>query len=264
MEILNKSTITDHIENIGKNGYTIVEDVLSSDECKIISEKLDKINEEEKKEFGVERLEKLNEVGILRVLLSRDEYFASLILHPKVYPLISAIIGETAILHLQNVIIVNPEKKHGQSHFHRDFAKDFVSSKPLSLNALWMIDNFNDKTGATWFVPGTHKIEGWPSNNYLEKNAIQLSGKAGSVLVFDSMIIHRGGSNVSQLPRRAINHQFTRPFIKQQIDLPAYLGNKYDGSSKFGQVLGYWSIPPKSVEQFRCNPEDRTYRNGQG
>lgn len=261
---MNDLEIKNHLEKIAKNGFTIIENVLSDDECKNISDKLDIINEEEQNEFGKERLEKINEKGILRSLLLKDEKFADLIIHPKVYPIVSAIVGETAILHLQNAIVVFPQKKHGQSHFHRDFTKDFVSSKPLSLNALWMIDEFNAETGATWIVPGTHKMECWPSDEFLEKNAIQSKGKAGSVLIFDSMLIHRGGSNTSNVTRRAINHQYTRPFIKQQIELPIYLGNKYDKESKIGQVLGYWAIPPKNVLEFRCEPEKRTYRSGQG
>lgn len=256
--------IKNHVEEVFKNGFTIIKDVLSHNECKHISDKLDKINEDEQKEFGKERLEKFNEVGILRSLLSSDKEFTNLIIHQKVYPIISSLVGETAILHLQNSIIVFPERKHGQSHFHRDFAKDFVSTKPLSVNALWMIDEFNEKTGATWIVPKTHKMENWPSEEFLEKNVIQTSGKAGSVLVFDSMLIHKGGSNISNITRRAVNHQYTKSFIKQQIDLPKYLNLKYDKDTKIGQVLGYWSIPPKNVDEFRCNPKDRTYRSGQG
>jgi len=254
----------EHINNIQKVGYTIVDNVLSVDECKLISEKLDKLTNDDLEDFGKERLAKLNESGILRVLMAKDEYFSTLILHPKVYPIISAILGESAILHLQNSIIVYPEKKHGQSHFHRDFQKDFTSTKPLSLNTLWMIDAFDNKTGATWVVPGTHKESEWPSEEFLEKNALQINGTAGSVMIFDSMLIHRGGSNTSNIIRRAVNHQFTRPFIKQQINLPNLLGEKYDKGSKLGQVLGYWSIPPDSVEQFRCDPDKRTYRSDQG
>jgi len=256
--------IKNYVEKVSENGFTIIENVLSHDECKNISDKLDRINEVEQNEFGKERLEKLNEIGILRTLLSNEQDFASLVIHQKIYPIISALVGETAILHLQNSIIVFPEKKHGQSHFHRDFAKDFISSKPLSVNALWMIDEFNSETGATWIAPKTHKMENWPSNEYLEKNAIQAKGKAGSVLIFDSMLIHRGGSNISNITRRAINHQYTKPFIKQQIDLPRYLGEKYDKESKIGQILGYWTVPPKNIQEFRCDPEKRTYRSNQG
>src|SRR3972149_11790584 len=137
-----ESLNSEHINNIQKVGYTIVNNVLSVDECKLIAEKLVKLTEEDLKYFEKERLAQLNEIGIIRALMAKDGYFTTLILHPKVYPIVSAIMGETAILHLQNSIIVYPEKKHGQSHFHRDFQKDFVSSKPLSLNAIWMIDDF--------------------------------------------------------------------------------------------------------------------------
>lgn len=256
--------LENHVKEVSQNGFTIIPDVLSLDECKNISYKLDKVNEKEQEEFGKQRLEKLNEIGILRSLLINDKEFTELIIHDKIYPIISELVGETAILHLQNAIIVSPEKKHGQNHFHRDFAKDFVSSKPLSINVFWMIDEFNSKTGATWVVPKTHKIENWPSEEFLEENAIQIKGKAGSVLVFDSMLIHRGGSNVSNIIRRAINHQYTKPFIKQQIDLPRYLKDKYDKESKIGQVLGYWAVAPKNIEEFRCEPNKRTYRRGQG
>lgn len=253
-----------YLNDIKKDGFAIVNEVLSVDECKLISEKLDKLTYDDLGYFGKERLSKLNEIGILRALMAKDEYFTTLILHPKVYPIISTILGESAILNLQNSIIVYPEKKHGQSHFHRDFQKDFTSSKPLSLNTVWMIDRFDNETGATWIVPGTHKESEWPSEEFLEKYALQVNGKAGSVMIFDSMLIHRGGSNTSNIIRRAVNHQFTRPFIKQQINLPNLLGEKYDKDSKLGQVLGYWSIPPDSVEQFRCDPDKRTYRRGQG
>lgn len=254
----------EHVNSIQEDGFTIVNDVLTLDECKLISEKLDKLTDEDLKHFDKERLTELNEIGIIRALMAKDEYFTTLILHPKVYPIVSAILGETAIVHLQNSLIVYPEKKHGQSHFHRDFQKDFTSTEPLSLNALWMIDLFDNETGATWIVPGTHKESKLPSEEFLEKNALQVNGKAGSVMIFDSMLIHRGGSNTSNIIRRAVNHQFTRPFIKQQINLPNLLREKYDKNSKLGQVLGYWSIPPDSVEEFRCDPDKRTYRSGQG
>jgi ectoine hydroxylase-related dioxygenase (phytanoyl-CoA dioxygenase family) len=253
-----------HLENIDRIGYTIIEDVISQEECKIISSKLDEIDEKQIKEFSMDRLQKLKEKGIIRALVEKDDYFVNLILNQKVFEVVSSILGDTAILHLQNGIVVEPEIKHGQSHFHRDFAKDFTSSKPLSINAFWIIDDFNEQTGATWVVPYTHKSLVWPSEHYLEKNAVQINAKSGSIFVFDSMLIHRGGNNRSNSRRRAVNHQYTRPFIKQQIDLPSLLKGRYDIESKLGQVLGFWSVPPKSVREFRNDPDKRTYRSGQG
>lgn len=262
--MLDELIVEEHVKNIENNGFTIIEDVLSSDECKTISKKLDTLDAKDRAKYGVDKLLKINEIGIIRALMNEDEFFINLILHPKIYPIISRIIGDTGIIHLQNAIIVYPETKHGQSYFHRDFAKDFLCTKPISINAIWMIDEFTNETGATWVVPGTHKIVDDITDQELEKRAIQAEGKAGSVMIFDSMLIHRGGSNRSNKIRRAINHQYTRPFIKQQIDLPQLLRDKFDKKNKIGQVLGFWSIPPKSVDEFRCDPEKRTYRSGQG
>ena len=253
-----------HLENIERLGYTVVEDVISSAECKIIASKLDRIDDEQLRDYGIDRLKALNEIGIIRALIEKDDYFGNLILNQIVFGLVSKILGDTAIIHLQNGIVVNPEIKHGQSHFHRDFAKDFVCSRPLSVNVFWAIDDFTAETGGTWVIPYTHKSSIWPSNEYLENNAIQVNARAGSVLLFDSMLIHRGGANISKSRRRAVNHQYTHPFIKQQIDFPSLLKSRFQMESKLSQVLGFWTIPPKSVREFRSEPDKRTYRSGQG
>src|SRR5690349_10570029 len=100
-----------HLENIDRLGYTIVEDVITSKERQIISSKLDKIDEEQIKEFGIDRLEAFREKGIIRVLIEKDDYFSNLILNPTIFGIVSAILGDTAILHLQNGIVVHPEVK---------------------------------------------------------------------------------------------------------------------------------------------------------
>ena len=49
------------------------------------------------------------------------------------------------------------------------------------------------------------------------ENEIQIEANAGDVLFFDSMLWHRSGNNTSDNPRRAINQQYTKPFINQQL-----------------------------------------------
>lgn len=260
-----EGNLKNHIENITIRGYTLLENVISKSECKTISDKLDSLEESQREEYGIQRLQEIRELGIVRAPIEKDDYFMNLILNPSVFGLVSFILRDTAILHLQNGVILEPEIKHGQGHFHRDLTfLNFLSDKVLSLSALWVIDDFNSETGGTWVVPFTHKLSDWPSNEYLEKNAIQITAEAGSVIVFDSMLIHKGGSNRSNKRRRAVNHMYTRPFIKQQIDFPTLMKGRYDLESKMSQVLGFWSIPPKSVREYRSDPDKRSYRSGQG
>lgn len=262
-----RSKLELHVEEIAISGYAILENVVDESMLQIIRDKLDLARERQIQEYGEERLRRIRDFGTVRCLPNEDSFFVDKIaLNEDVYGLVSAILGDTCILHLQNGIIIYPNNtKHNEGNWHRDFQKPFFSSKELSLNALWVIDEFNAETGGTWIVPNTHNMEAVPSEEFINGHKLQVSAKPGSVIVFNSMMWHRGGDNYSSNLRRAINNQYTRPFIKQQIDLPAFLGSKYDKDSKAGQLLGYWSIPPKSVAEFRVDdPLSRTYRGGQG
>ena len=253
-----------HIREIKDDGYTLLPNVLTENECKLISNKLDEISQLEIKEFGEDYLKQNYEWGTLRALISRDNYFEKTIVNNLAYDLVSLILGDTSILYLQNGIIIFPDSDHRQARFHRDFDKKFTTNFPLSINCFWIIDDFDESTGGTWVVPKTHETP-WPKEKFLSDNAIQIKAHKGSVLVFDSRLIHKGGKNISDKPRRAINHQYVLPFIKQQIDFPSLLNGKYNINSKIAQVLGFWSVPPKTVDQFRIkDPNQRSYRPGQG
>ena len=57
------------------------------------------------------------------------------------------------------------------------------------------------------------------------KNTIAVECPAGSMVVFDSTLWHASGANTLGSDRLAINHQFTRSCIKQQIDYVCALGD---------------------------------------
>ena len=94
---------------------------------------------------------------------------------------------------------------------------------------------------------------------------VQINAKPGDVLFFNSLLWHRGGDNFTEYRRRAINQQYTKPFIKQQINYPELLENKVEKDSKLAQTLGFWTIPPKNLKEYRVKDASlRTYKGGQG
>ncbi len=258
------SPIDLHVENVLRRGYTVLENLISPEECEDYCQRLDVLWDRQVAEFGDERLRQLKDHGIVRCPLSQDRKFTELVMHPRVLEVLDRVLGSTAILHLQNGIVVHPTTVHQQSLFHRDFAKSFISNHPLSINVLWAMRPFTKETGATWVVPGTHNTQLVPSDEYTEANAVQLEASPGSAVLFDSMLWHGGGQNKTDRRRHAVNHQYTKPFIKQQIDLPVLLAGMYDPETPLGQKLGFWAIPPKSIAEFRADPDKRTYRPGQG
>ena len=64
---------------------------------------------------------------------------------------------------------------------------------------------------------------GCGSAEYVKKHLLTVTAKAGSAIVFDSMLMHRAGYNHSNKIRRSLNHMYTKPFIKQKYDFPTFI-----------------------------------------
>jgi len=261
----NKTELDRELELLSNDGYFLRKDVISDELLTTIRAELDIAWEVQLKTFGKDLLLKLNEWGIVRCLCEENKLFIDLITQPEILKVIDATVGSSSILHLQNGIIIDSSKNHNQSIFHRDFPKDFLPSKILSINALIIIDEFTKETGGTFIVPGSHKLKELPSDEYMNNNSIPLNAKPGSILFFDSLLWHKAGKNASQNKRRAINQQYTKPFIKQQIDYPSMIKKDMDMNSRLAQIMGFWSVPSKNLKEFRVSdPNQRTYKKNQG
>ena len=253
------------LEKLKRDGYFIKEKLLSNAICKDISADLDRLWQTQIKTYGEDLLRKIGDWGQIRGVMKDSQNLRELILNKDISEWVDQIVGETCILHLQNGIVLHPLKDHNQAKYHKDFPKDFLSSKTLSLNTFIAIDDFTNKNGGTYVVPGTHNFIEKPSEEYIEANKVQITCPRGTVIFFDSTLWHAGGQNKSDKVRRAVNMQWTKPFIKQQLDYPVIMDGLVDKDSKLAQKLGMWTIPPKSVDQYRVeDPSLRTYKGGQG
>jgi ectoine hydroxylase-related dioxygenase (phytanoyl-CoA dioxygenase family) len=100
----------------------------------------------------------------------------------------------------------------------------------------------------------------------MDAAAVSAECPAGSILFFDSYLVHAAGRNHSGKDRLAINHQFTRAFFKQQSDYVRALGEEQVAglSPRLQQLLGYFSRVPVSLDEFYRPADERVYRQGQG
>ena len=129
--------------------------------------------------------------------------------------------------------------------------RNVVSSRPLAISALFCIDPFTTETGATTVIPGSHRMEQFPSDAVAVELDTPVSADPGCFIVFDSMVFHRAGDNRSGRPRRAVNQVFTTPIIAQQISLPEALDGRYAGDPALARLLGYDVAPARSVTAWR-------------
>jgi len=90
-----------------------------------------------------------------------------------------------------------------------------------------------------------------PSDAYIAANRVVASAPAGSAIVFDTMLFHRAGANSSANIRRAVNHLYTTPILKQQYDFPRALGDDANFDPAIARLLGYSSQVPIDVRAWR-------------
>ncbi len=149
--------------------------------------------------------------------------------------------------------------------FHQDFRR-ILNNYLASVNLIFAVDDFTRDTGGTLVVPGSHQKDPPPDPEYLRANVVPIECPAGSMLVFDSTLWHAAGANVSGKDRLAANHQFTRSYIKQQIDYVRALGDEVVASQKprTQQLLGWYTRVVTSLDEYYRPEYERLYRKGQG
>lgn len=243
------------VEAIRVAGYTVVDDAVSQEDLAVARRKMDEVYAVQVAEIGGEELlGRINDGHTARGMLVYDEFFLGIATNRKVRAIVEVLLGDYYTLMLQNGLLNRPVvgHRHAGGQWHRDLNyQHFLSSRPLSISALFCIDEFREENGGTHVLAGSHKSEPLPSDDYVRAHETVVSAPAGSVLVFDSMIFHRGGVNRSSGVRRAINHMYTLPLIRQQISFPRMLDGKYHDDPFLRKFLGYEAEAAASVLDFR-------------
>jgi len=199
-----------------------------------------------------DRLAAIGDTLTARCPLVYDDAFVRLAAHPEVLAVARELLGDYIVLMQQNGVINPSDQRHTQVAYHRDLPyQHFVSSRPLAVSALFCIDPFTIDTGATTVIPGSHRMEQFPSDAVAAELDTPVSADPGSFIVFDSMVFHRAGENRSGRPRRAVNQVFSTPIIAQQISLPDALNGRYADDPALARLLGYDVAPARSVTAWR-------------
>lgn len=252
-------------------GFFVLEDVYSGTELARTRQAMYDVQDRIRSTIGADKLSRAGERGVLRVMMQYDPAFVRFLETPEILRVVDEVLSSTSILHLQNGFILPSEPKSEQaplvfqSTFHQDFRRA-LNGYRASLNALISVDGFTAENGATLMVPGTHLKERQPQKDYLSRNAVAVECPPGSVIFFESTLWHAAGRNHSGKDRLAINHQFTRSFLKQQIDYPRALGESFitKQTERTQQLLGWFTRVPADAEQYYVPPAERTYRAEQG
>ena len=126
--------------------------------------------------------------------------------HSAVLEAARQVLGES--FHVRDLHGRNPLPGFGQQGLHADWM-DLARNEPYAiLTAIFMLDDFTPENGATRVVPGSHLRRSSVPKPMAQPNAhhpdeVTVTGRAGSVLIFNGHTWHSGTKNLSARPRRA-------------------------------------------------------------
>jgi len=162
-------------------------------------------------------------------LPNKDRVFMNFVMLPHLLWSSFHIIKRDIMLSSSN--FREPLKGSGQQRLHIDW-------KPLTKNstnyecviAMMYLDDSKKENGAIKVVPGSHKLTGYPDqycNPYLEhKKSLTVEAKAGSIIILNCNIWHRGSENISGERRRIINAIYRWRSLKQGLNQKMYIDDK--------------------------------------
>lgn len=232
---------------------------------------VDRINEDIEDGYVCRRnIQKKNGIsanmdGTLHHLLERDNFSIPLLERMYCDEEITQYFGGKYILNGLNGVIHSKQAHPYLSNMHRD-VRTFMSETKLLLQMIITLDDFTLQTGATYFLSGSHKTALRPDEDHFYAHADRAITSKGSIILFDSNLWHAAGENSTSNPRRALTLGFTRPFFKQQMDYPRFLGYDFVAGLKPGlrQIIGYNARIPTNLNEYYQPPHLRMYQRDQG
>jgi len=254
--LASEDAIDEAVAELRVNGYTIIESGLPAGLIDRLKSGIDRIYQTQIDEFGDEQaLASISDTDIARCTLAYDPDFLSVATAPNLMNLAARLLGNEFVLMQQNGIINRPDRQNYQVKWHRDLSyQHWTSSKTIAFNALLCVDEFTHENGASFVLPATHHIEAFPTDQFATRHEKQIAAPAGSFIVLDAMLYHRGGINVSNGVRRAVNHLIGLPFLAQQVNFESALesvGAAAPADPNVRKYLGFRWSPATSAKDWR-------------
>src|ERR1700689_3013382 len=179
-------------------------------------------------------------------LAGKGEPFLRLAAHPRVIAAVERLLMPNYLLSTLQSIRLHPGE--AAQPWHTDDAFYFMPrphALPLAVSVIWAIEDFTEDNGATELLPGSHRW-GMEHPDTRDHDPIAATMPAGSAIVFDAALWHRGGTNRTSRTRLAISPQYCQPWLRPQesqlLIVPPAAARAC--SDRMRSLLGYSIHPP--------------------
>lgn len=235
--IIEGLNITERVEQIKDQGYTIIPDFISAEEIKTIRHAFDtEVRMTEMRAIGT------NTGLTMRAhnLLAKTRAVDYLFLDSRLRAIVEGVIGPLTQINVTTLFNLLPGETRQFLH-QDDGLWPIKRPHPHFLcNALIAFDDFDIENGATHIVPYSHRWYDRRPDQKVETTRVVM--KAGSIVMWEGGLWHGGGANISKDRERLgffMSHcvGYLRPQENQLLSVPRDVARKMP--KKLQRLLGY-------------------------
>jgi ectoine hydroxylase-related dioxygenase (phytanoyl-CoA dioxygenase family) len=236
------AALSAELERLDRDGYIILRGLLTADEIRELLARLEPY--ENGRPMGRNNFEGERSRRVY-ALAGKHEAFMRLAAHPAVMAILEQRFCPNWLLSTLQSIRLYPGETAQPWHTDDLF---YLIPRPrglLGITAIWAIEDFTEENGATQVIPGSHL---WADEHPDEREHEEVTAvmPAGSVLLFNAALWHRGGENRSSGTRLCISPQYCQPWLRPQesqlLIAPPAIAARY--SDRARSMLGYSIHPP--------------------
>lgn len=226
------------IEELREIGLTIIPDAYSKEQVDLYVERI-----------GAIAGPMVGDTQNVWSFFRHDWVLFGLVHHPTLDAILKTVLDQDYTLTAADVI--NRQKAGEASNFANDWhtdsrylGGDVRLDAGFSYSVVIMLDDFTEKNGGTHYIPGSHKLRQRPDRQADYPHMV-LTGKAGTMAIFDSGLWHRGGSSSDQR-RWGVFNLYSPWFVKPYFDYPKMMGPEFGqrAPKELRRLLHYNSQPP--------------------
>lgn len=194
-------------------------------------------------------------------LVALARVFESIVEDERVMALCDRSLAPNYLLTASQAICIYPGETVQPWHMDDAFYPIPRPRPMVSLSTIVAVDDFTQANGATEIIPGSHLwSEAEARGDYrlgeseddpdfdlrVAEKSIAVEMPAGTCMVFAGNVLHRGGANRSEAPRRAFSNQYCQPWARTQENFFLAIPRERVRlmSPRLQSLLGYSIHPP--------------------
>jgi len=216
---MQESVLQSHLQAVAEDGFTIIENVFTPERADALRKRIREIESDTLRPLEPGETEADSSFYRTGGLLRIDPIFWDVPIDPTVTQVVEGVLGKDFLLSTYSGIDLKPNGKTTQP-LHPDDALVPVGrphERPIGCTVMWVIDDFNQHTGGTRLLPGSHReplalLQSQDPERL--SRTIQPDLKTGTVLVFDHAIFHGASDNHSDEWRLGLQVSYHAGWIR--------------------------------------------------